>query len=384
MNNPVTCFYYITHIDNVKSILDKGILSHDQVKKEGIKNKAIYDKHVLARRSEKWRNYANLYFNPRNPMLFRLINEQSEDKLAIIGVDRQIVKQPDVWLADGNVACQKTTVKPFDKDRLEKIEKQTGIANWTKIPEDKRKIMAEVLVPKEVKKEWIKKINVFSDKAYKTLKKRGVSEDRLIIEREFSFKLQLSTKINDDLQLIQGDMFHSRLQTLTISVNTVGVMGKGLASSLKWLYPNIYVAYQELCKRGKLKIGKPYLIKTDDPFYKNLVDYESQSLLKKYINEIRHFLMFPTKTRYQYPSKLEYIEDGLKWLRDNIKDKDDIKSIALPALGCGLGKLSWKDVGPLMGRYLHDLGKKVEIYLPAEGIEERYKTSSFLLSQVKS
>ena len=94
--------------------------------------------------------------------------------------------------------------------------------------------------------------------------------------------------------------------------------------------------------------------------------------------------MFPTKKHWKYPSKLQYVEDGLKWLRDDIQDKDDIQSIALPALGCGLGNLSWKDVGPLMTKYLHNVNKKVAIYLPVEGVKEEYKTSSFLLNQIKS
>ena len=87
--------------------------------------------------------------------------------------------------------------------------------------------------------------------------------------------------------------------------------------------------------------------------------------------------MFATKRKWRDNSRLEDIEGGLDWIRKNAK-KQGIKSLALPALGCGLGNLSWSDVGPLMCRYLHDIGIHVAIYLPREQetssqyLEEKY------------
>jgi len=72
-------------------------------------------------------------------------------------------------------------------------------------------------------------------------------------------------------------------------------------------------------------------------------------------------------------------EKGLKFLKENYKEWR-IESLALPALGCGLGKLSWEEVGPLMVKYLKDLGINVGIYLPNYDIPEDQKTKEFLLS----
>jgi hypothetical protein len=56
----------------------------------------------------------------------------------------------------------------------------------------------------------------------------------------------------------------------------------------------------------------------------------------------------------------------LKWIQDNYKQQG-IKSLAMPALGCGLGNLQWQDVGPLMCKFLKELDIQVCIYLPTDG-----------------
>ena len=66
-------------------------------------------------------------------------------------------------------------------------------------------------------------------------------------------------------------------------------------------------------------------------------------------------------------SNWEIIEAGLKWFQDNFKAQG-VQSVAMPALGCGLGGLEWSDVGPLMCKYLHDIGIQVAIYLPRERV----------------
>ncbi|MDJ1184333.1 macro domain-containing protein [Roseofilum casamattae] len=81
-------------------------------------------------------------------------------------------------------------------------------------------------------------------------------------------------------------------------------------------------------------------------------------------------------------SRVEDIEGGLQWLRDNAI-KQGIESLAMPALGCGLGKLEWSDVGPLMCRYLNNIGIPVAIYLPREQpVDPKYLTREYLLSGI--
>ncbi len=144
----------------------------------------------------------------------------------------------------------------------------------------------------------------------------------------------------------KGDIFDSKAQVIVNTVNCKGVMGKGLALAFKQRYPAMFPVYQQECKTGKLRIGKPTLYKQSTPWILN----------------------FPTKNDWKFPSKLEYLEEGLEYLIDNYK-KAGIKSIAFPKLGAQNGKLSWDEVGPLMARYLSQLDIDVYIYI-AEGDKE--------------
>lgn len=174
-----------------------------------------------------------------------------------------------------------------------------------------------------------------------------------------------SVKLTENLLLIEGDMFFSRMQTLTVTVNTVGVMGKGLALRIKEQFPDVHVKYRKLCKDKILKMGSPYLYKREIPF----------------LNLQTWFLLFPTKADWREKSDLEGIERGLKWLVDNYK-KEGIKSLAIPALGCGLGRLSWKTVGPIMCSYLQKLDIPVRLYLPLERrIPDEEISKEFLLKR---
>ena len=98
-------------------------------------------------------------------------------------------------------------------------------------------------------------------------------------------------------------------------------------------------------------------------------------------NGSRWFLLFPTKNHWRENSLFKGIERGLQYLLDNYK-KLDIKSIAMPSLGCGLGGLDWKDVGPLMCQYLKQMNIESHIYLPIEQrIPEEQLEPQFLLGK---
>jgi len=171
-------------------------------------------------------------------------------------------------------------------------------------------------------------------------------------------------------------MFLSRMQTLTVSVNIVGVMGKGLASRAKYQFPDVYVFYQDLCKSGKLKMGKPYLYKRESSLDFILVD-EPEKLPN--FNLQTWFLLFPTKRHWRQFADIRGIEEGLKWLLNNYKD-EGIRSLAIPALGCGLGWLEWGYVGPILCKYLSKMEIPVKLYLPMEKrIPDEQLDKKFLL-----
>ncbi len=142
------------------------------------------------------------------------------------------------------------------------------------------------------------------------------------------------------IQYQKGDIFDSKAQVIVNTVNCKGVMGKGLALSFKQRYPAMFTTYQQECRTGKLRIGRPTLYQASTPWILN----------------------FPTKDDWRWPSKLEYLEKGLEYVVANYK-KAGIKSIAFPKLGAQNGKLSWNDVGPLMAKYLSQLDIDVHIYI---------------------
>ena len=249
---------------------------------------------------------------------------------------------------------------------------------WKEEDGSKRKIMAECLVPGAVPPHYIHSVYVASRKAADKVKNLlPTSQVPIIPEPHMFFQPNRSFRLTPTLYLIDGDMFFSHMHTLTISVNTVGVMGKGLASRTKYQFPDVYVFYQDLCRKKTLIMGRPYLYKREAFLDRQLAD-DPVSLPD--INTNKWFLLFPTKSHWREKSDIAGIEQGLVWVRDNYKNLG-MKSLAMPALGCGLGKLKWSDVGPLMSKYLSRLDISVAIYLPREqDIPPEYLTKRFLLN----
>ena len=148
-----------------------------------------------------------------------------------------------------------------------------------------------------------------------------------------------------------GDLFTTNHQTLTNAVNTHGVMGKGIALQFKKRFNGMYEEYKEMCKIGKVELGQPYLYKPPQD------DYSHHDLSRKWV------LNFPTKKHWRSPSRLDTIQNGLQYLREYI-EQWGIESLAVPALGCGEGGLSWGEVRPVLLGGLERLGIEVELYAP--------------------
>jgi O-acetyl-ADP-ribose deacetylase (regulator of RNase III) len=139
---------------------------------------------------------------------------------------------------------------------------------------------------------------------------------------------------------VTSNIFDSPAQVLVNPVNTVGVMGKGLAYDFKIIYPEMFERYKELCNEGLFEVGKLWLYKTPNKWVLN----------------------FPTKKHWRSKSRVEWIEAGLKKFADTYVDKR-ITSISFPLLGCGNGQLDWESqVKPMMERYLSPLPISVYIH----------------------
>jgi O-acetyl-ADP-ribose deacetylase (regulator of RNase III) len=139
---------------------------------------------------------------------------------------------------------------------------------------------------------------------------------------------------------VKGNLFQSPAQTLVNTVNTVGVMGKGVALEFKRLFPEMYAQYRALCESGQFKVGQLWLYKTPQKWVLN----------------------FPTKEHWRAPSRLEYVEAGLKKFVQ-VYSEMGIHSIAFPPLGCGNGQLDFEtQVRPRMEHYLKNLPIDIFIY----------------------
>ncbi len=383
----ITGLYYITHIDNVPSILSRGVYCHERIETEHIEYTRIYDEDIVANRHDihvpdgrsLWK-FANFYFQPRNPMLYRVLSEKSSKEIAIISVRPDILDRLDIYISTGNAAHSLSEILPAGDGRkvLPQILKDTlRVEWWNEAVGSKRKIMAECLVPEALSADLIQAIYVSGHGTKEKLEPLISGCNVPVIPQPRMFFLPLrGYPLTSNLLLLEGDMFFSKAQTVTVSVNTVGIMGKGLASRAKYQFPDVYVYYQDLCRSRKLKMGRPQLYKRETSLDYELAD-ESHSLTNG--NAGKWFLLFPTKRNWREQADIAGIEDGLKWIVDNY-EKEGIKSLAVPALGCGLGKLDWKDVGPLMCKYLRNLDIYVAIYLPTEkGIPKEMLSKDYLL-----
>jgi len=125
----------------------------------------------------------------------------------------------------------------------------------------------------------------------------------------------------------EGDLLSADVEAVVNTVNTVRVMGKGIALQFKQAFPDNYSTYEAACKRGEVQLGKMFV------FHRNT------------LGNPRVIVNFPTKKHWRGKSKLKDIESGLRALLQFVQS-EKIRSIAVPPLGCGNGGLDWNDVRP--------------------------------------
>lgn len=168
------------------------------------------------------------------------------------------------------------------------------------------------------------------------------------------------------IHYIEGNILESDAEALVNTVNTIGVMGKGIALQFKKIYPHNYKAYLDACKKGELKIGKLFLTR----------DYNLSSGEKIIIN-------FPTKTDWRKPSEYSYVESGLDALVSLI-EQNNIKSIAIPPLGAGNGGLKWEKVKSIIENRLSNLNIDIYVYEPTTLIKEHLKKERVKLTNARA
>jgi O-acetyl-ADP-ribose deacetylase (regulator of RNase III) len=155
----------------------------------------------------------------------------------------------------------------------------------------------------------------------------------------------------------KGNLLKADAEALVNTVNTVGIMGKGVALMFKETFPENFKAYEAACKRGEVRVGKMFVM---------------ERLL---LGGPKWIINFPTKDHWRDPSKIEWIEAGLEDLVKVITEKK-IHSIALPPLGSGNGGLNWTDVRSIIEQSLSKIPDvKVIVYEPTEEYQNVAKRS---------
>jgi O-acetyl-ADP-ribose deacetylase (regulator of RNase III) len=147
------------------------------------------------------------------------------------------------------------------------------------------------------------------------------------------------------IRFTQGNLLEARTEALVNTVNTVGVMGKGIALMFKERFAKNYRLYAAACKANEVRTGKMFVTGVSES------------------NGPRWIVNFPTKQHWRYPSKMEWVVEGLQDLRHFLIE-NQIKSIAIPPLGAGNGGLDWVEVRKQIEAALGDLKTEILIYEP--------------------
>lgn len=169
-----------------------------------------------------------------------------------------------------------------------------------------------------------------------------------------------------NINIINGNIFNTKAQTIVNTVNCVGVMGKGIALVYKLRYPAMFDLYKSYCSSKHINIGKLWLYKGEP--------------------NAPWVLNFPTKKHWKFPSKIEYIVEGLEKFVATYKEKE-ITSIAFPLLGTHNGGLDKDEVLSIMTQYLSQCDIPVEIYeydpKATDDLFEQFKMTWYSLSDVE-
>jgi len=173
-----------------------------------------------------------------------------------------------------------------------------------------------------------------------------------------------------------GDMMAEDAEALVNTVNCVGIMGRGIALQFKKTFPDNFRAYAQACRAGQVRPGQVFVFE-----------------IGAFANP-RWIMNFPTKRHWRGNSRMEDIDSGLKSLVEAIRQRD-IRSIAIPPLGSGLGGLDWNAVRPRIERAMRDLdnvhitvfepngGRSVRKNLRAQGAPDMTKGRAALVSLMR-
>ena len=153
------------------------------------------------------------------------------------------------------------------------------------------------------------------------------------------------------IEIGSGNLLEVNADALVNTVNCDGFMGKGIALQFKQAFPRNFKAYEQACRAGEVVLGK-------------MLVFDNGGLLRP-----RFIINFPTKRHWRNKSRIEDIDAGLKALVDEVR-RLQIRSIAVPPLGCGLGGLDWHQVRPMIEGVFFSLPEVRAIMFEPKGTPE--------------
>ena len=158
------------------------------------------------------------------------------------------------------------------------------------------------------------------------------------------------------IEFTQGNLLEAKAEALVNTVNTVGVMGKGIALMFKERFDDNYRQYAQACKAKQVRTGHMFITEPSE------------------LDGPRWIVNFPTKQHWRSPSRLEWVIEGLQDLRCFLLDKQ-VKSVAIPPLGAGNGGLDWTQVREQIEQALGDLGTRITVFEPTPNYQNVAKRS---------
>ena len=147
------------------------------------------------------------------------------------------------------------------------------------------------------------------------------------------------------ISYVRGNLLEADAEALVNTVNTAGVMGKGIALQFKNRFAANFLAYAQACKLGQVQTGRMFVTEPQEQ------------------TGPRWIVNFPTKRHWRDPSRMEWVVEGLQDLRGFLLSHK-VQSIAVPALGAGLGGLEWPAVRTHIEAAWGDLPVDVRVYEP--------------------
>ncbi|RLD00701.1 MAG: hypothetical protein DRI46_06825 [Chloroflexi bacterium] len=185
--------------------------------------------------------------------------------------------------------------------------------------------------------------------------KGNTTQVRYRLENESDI-VSTDRKSSGSVTYVEGDILKHKADVLVNPVNTEGVMGAGLAKKFKSAFPWNFKKYEAAHKAGKLEVGKVLFARNP-------------------VNPYRYVANLPTKQKWKEPSELAWVESGLKDLKKRLDASEDVRDVAIPKLGSGLGGLDWADVQPLIENIFAEADYEVFVFgeRVVEGVKPKQK-----------